>query len=87
MDVNDRGSQLPPIGFCPQFDIVYLILTVKEHFIFFSMLKGLSYREAKKDAEQLIKDVDLELDYFKISTQLSGKKLGKFRELELSFLA
>ena len=47
-------------------------MTVDEHFVFFAMFKGMGLSEAKADSKSLIHKVDLELDYKKMSNQLSG---------------
>ena len=70
--IDDIGSHTGEIGFCPQFDILWPQLNVKEHLIFMSMFKGMSKKKSIPMAEQLIKDVDLHDDWHKMAKQLSG---------------
>lgn len=48
------------IGLCPQHNVLFDELTVREHLQFFSRLKGLSGIELKADTEELIKKLELE---------------------------
>ncbi len=36
------------IGYCPQFDAIFDLLTVKEHLKFYAMIKGLKDAEANE---------------------------------------
>ena len=38
--VTESGAARQSLGLCPQFDILFDMLTVEEHFYFFSRLKG-----------------------------------------------
>ena len=40
------------LGLCPQHNMLFVDLTVREHLIFFGMLKGISMREAKRQASE-----------------------------------
>lgn len=71
VDVSKKQNNIP-IGFCPQFDILWPQLTVDEHLIFFSLFKDISYSESKKKAKNLIEKVGLQDDYEKRANQLSG---------------
>lgn len=71
-DTSDRSLHAGNIGFCPQFDILWPLLNVREHLIFLSMFKGKSRTEAEQGVMEVIKQVDLEEDYEKMANQLSG---------------
>ena len=71
-DTSDRTLHSGNIGFCPQFDILWPLLNVEEHLIFLAMFKGQTKENAKRSVIRLIEEVDLELDYKKLSSQLSG---------------
>lgn len=71
-DTSDRTLHAGNIGFCPQFDILWPLLNVKEHLIFLSMFKGKSRKEAEDNVMEVIKQVDLEEDHHKMANQLSG---------------
>lgn len=71
-DTSDRTLHAGNIGFCPQFDILWPLLNVKEHLIFLSMFKGKTRQEAEENVMEVIEQVDLEEDYEKRAKQLSG---------------
>ena len=71
VSVEERRSNIP-IGFCPQFDILWPQMTVDEHLIFFSVFKRNSFLQSRRNAKKLIKKVDLQHDYKKKAQQLSG---------------
>eukprot|EP01083_Nonionella_stella_P115453 342352_1 len=47
------------IGFCPQFDAVFDLLTAKEHLTIYGMIKGLRRREVEEEANELITKLTL----------------------------
>ncbi|XP_039258738.2 phospholipid-transporting ATPase ABCA3-like isoform X1 [Styela clava] len=47
------------MGLCPQHDILFDELTVDEHIYFFSMIKGLSSEEAKKECDKMAEVLEL----------------------------
>ncbi|CAB3224162.1 unnamed protein product [Arctia plantaginis] len=60
------------IGLCPQHNVLFDELTVREHLKFFSRLKGLTGTELKADIEELIKKLELESKRDYPSSGLSG---------------
>lgn len=70
--VNHQFRGVTNIGFCPQFDILWSMMTVKEHFIFMNLFKGKSFKQSKKLAKTMIVDVGLSEDDQKIVDKLSG---------------
>lgn len=65
------------IGFCPQKNILFRLLTVQEHLIFYGMLKGLSWQEAKVDSYKFLLDSDLEDKAGSLVGTLSGGQQRK----------
>ena len=49
---------LPP-GLCPQHDVLYDTLTVKEHLWFFGSLKGLTRDEAGGEIDKMMESIKL----------------------------
>lgn len=65
------------IGFCPQHNISLPYLTCLEHVIFFGQLRGLSLEKAQKEAEIILKKVNLWDKRDNIARTLSGGMLRK----------
>ncbi|XP_045537568.1 ATP-binding cassette sub-family A member 7 [Papilio machaon] len=68
------------LGLCPQHNLFFPDLTVLEHVMFFTMLKGFSYHEAKVESKQLLEKLGLYEKAGSRSAQLSG---GMRRRLQL----
>ncbi|CAH0713097.1 unnamed protein product, partial [Brenthis ino] len=68
------------LGLCPQHNLFFPDLTVLEHVIFFTMLKGVTYTEAKQSATKLLERLGLSDKLNSKSGQLSG---GMKRRLQL----
>lgn len=68
-DINGVRSSL---GLCPQHNILFDELTVEEHIVFFSRLKGLNTDAVKKEVEKYLKLIDLEPKRHAKSKTLSG---------------
>ncbi|XP_069050210.1 retinal-specific phospholipid-transporting ATPase ABCA4 isoform X2 [Lepisosteus oculatus] len=47
------------LGMCPQHNILFHHLTVAEHILFYSLLKGKSNEEALKEVEDMLEDIGL----------------------------
>lgn len=47
------------IGVCPQFDILWDIMTVEEHLLFYSRIKGVAPQDEQAMVEQVLKEVHL----------------------------
>ncbi|EAS03349.2 ABC transporter family protein (macronuclear) [Tetrahymena thermophila SB210] len=69
------------LGVCPQHDILFDSLTVKEHLYLFAVLKGIPYREISNIVEKIIIDVDLVEKTNSLSSSLSG---GQKRKLSVA---
>ena len=65
------------IGFCPQHNISLPYLTCLEHVIFFGQLRGLKLEKARKEAEIILKKVNLWEKRDNIARTLSGGMLRK----------
>lgn len=48
------------LGLCPQYNIIFDELTVREHLYFFGKLKGLSRNEVKGEVDRYIRLLELE---------------------------
>ncbi|XP_045452692.1 phospholipid-transporting ATPase ABCA3-like [Melitaea cinxia] len=69
------------IGLCPQHNLFFPYLSVMEHVMFFTLLKGVGYEEAKKSSQDLLKLVGLADKASCQTSQLSG---GMKRTLQLA---
>jgi len=60
------------MGVCPQHDILFDNLTVKEHLVMFANFKGMKAELIEEDVRKVIEDVDLveKTDY--LAKNLSG---------------
>lgn len=76
-DINFIRSS---IGFCPQHNILFEDLTVREHITFFSLLKGLHKDDVEREVEKYVKLLKLEN---KIDTQARGLSGGMKRKLSV----
>uniref|UniRef100_A0A4W6FC69 ATP binding cassette subfamily A member 4 n=1 Tax=Lates calcarifer TaxID=8187 RepID=A0A4W6FC69_LATCA len=47
------------MGMCPQYNILFKHLTVEEHILFYSLLKGRTQAEAKREVEDMLVDLGL----------------------------
>ena len=54
------GKIRESLGLCPQHNMLFNDLSVTEHLVFFAMLKGLSMSQARTDAKDFIRKLDLE---------------------------
>mmetsp|Transcript_8335 Transcript_8335/g.20560 ORF Transcript_8335/g.20560 Transcript_8335/m.20560 type:complete len:2192 (-) Transcript_8335:64-6639(-) len=69
------------IGYCPQFDALLELMTVKEHLELFAMIKGLHGETLKKAVERRLKEMDLVEYTNSRAGQLSG---GNKRKLSVA---
>lgn len=60
------------IGLCPQHNILFDELTVREHIIFYSRLKGLTDEEIVEEVERYVQLLELEPKINAMSASLSG---------------
>lgn len=68
------------MGFCPQHNILFDELTVREHILFYSRLKGLSSPAANEEVKKYVRLLELESKINEISQNLSG---GMKRKLSI----
>ncbi|XP_078609223.1 phospholipid-transporting ATPase ABCA3-like isoform X2 [Branchiostoma floridae x Branchiostoma japonicum] len=69
------------LGLCPQHNVLFDRLTVREHLYFAITLKGKTGDEAKREIAQMLRDLQLENKSGTVSSQLSG---GMKRKLSCS---
>jgi len=69
------------IGYCPQFDALFDLLTAREHLKVYGMIKGLSAAETEAEAEQLIDALTLSECADQRAATLSG---GNKRKLSVA---
>ena len=80
-DVKTQMKEIRKItGLCPQHNILFPKLTVREHLSIFSDFKGMNSKDAKVEIDQLLKDLNLESKANVFSMNLSG---GYKRKLSL----
>lgn len=68
------------MGLCPQHNILFDELTVREHILFYSRLKGLSSKAANEEVGKYVRLLELESKINEISQNLSG---GMKRKLSI----
>jgi ABC-type multidrug transport system ATPase subunit len=68
-------------GICPQQNVLFPSLTVREHLRFFGSIKGLYGKKLQEEVERMIADVGLEPKRDAQSSSLSG---GMKRKLQLA---
>ncbi|XP_068620522.1 phospholipid-transporting ATPase ABCA3-like [Battus philenor] len=78
--VSEQDEVRKLLGLCPQHNLFFPDLTVQEHILFFTMLKGYSYKKAKVECKQLLEKLGLWEKKSAKSGQLSG---GMKRRLQL----
>lgn len=72
------------IGLCPQHNILFEDLNVKEHIIFYSCLKGLHKHDLKMDIDKLVADLHLE-DQLKIQVKNLSGGIKRVLSVSLAF--
>ncbi|XP_047503071.1 phospholipid-transporting ATPase ABCA1-like [Pieris napi] len=78
---TQREEMRQHLGLCPQHNLFFPDLTVLEHAIFFTMLKGEGYTEAKSSSMKLLDHLGLSTKLNDLSSALSG---GMKRRLQLA---
>ena len=61
------------IGVCPQFDLLWPDLTIKEHLLFYARIKGISRINEEKNVKETISNVGLQKFSDFRTKNLSGK--------------
>jgi len=69
------------LGVCPQHDILYPTMTVKEHLTMYASFKGVQRKEVSAEVEKMIKEVGLTEKRNAFSKNLSG---GQRRKLSVA---
>ncbi len=69
------------MGVCPQHDILFDLLTPREHLEIFCAFKGVADSEIDHEIDEMIDDVDLITNEFSLAKNLSG---GNKRKLSVA---
>lgn len=69
---TNLGKVCQQIGYCPQFDALFSLLTGVEHLTFYARVQGISEKDIKHVVDQCIADLCLEKNASKLSENLSG---------------
>ena len=79
--LSDMEAIRLSMGVCPQHDVLFEQLSVREHILFFAQLKGASLEEAQEEATSLTElfHLDQRLDH--LGNELSG---GQRRKLSVA---
>ncbi|XP_040186089.1 ABC-type organic anion transporter ABCA8-like [Rana temporaria] len=80
-DLSLRQEIQRKIGFCPQIDINFELLTVKENLEVFAQIKGVPRSKVKPEVEKVLCDLDIENIQDLRANKLSG---GQRRKLTLA---
>ncbi|XP_062335379.1 retinal-specific phospholipid-transporting ATPase ABCA4-like isoform X2 [Osmerus eperlanus] len=78
---TDMDSIRMSLGMCPQHNILFRHMTVAEHILFYSLLKGRAWREAEEEVENLLQDLGLPHKRDEEAQNLSG---GMQRKLSVA---
>uniref|UniRef100_A0AAZ3NUA3 ABC transporter domain-containing protein n=1 Tax=Oncorhynchus tshawytscha TaxID=74940 RepID=A0AAZ3NUA3_ONCTS len=78
---TDMDSIRTSMGMCPQYNILFKHLTVEEHILFYSMLKGASQAEAQQAVKVMLEDLGLPHKRDEEAQNLSG---GMQRKLSVA---
>lgn len=70
--LEDIDKMRQDIGICPQFDVLFDHLTVKEHFWFYSKLKGVPSKRINQEINEMINMLKFRTKQNKLSKTLSG---------------
>ncbi|KAL3853224.1 hypothetical protein ACJMK2_016780 [Sinanodonta woodiana] len=77
---TDIAKVRQTLGLCPQHNILFDLLTVKEHLEFFAQMKGCEKKNLKAEVDEMIKVLGLEAKRNALSSTLSG---GQKRKLSV----
>ncbi|XP_061563619.1 ATP-binding cassette sub-family A member 5 isoform X1 [Cololabis saira] len=76
-----EGSEMKQlVGICPQFNIIFDVLTVEEHLRIFAAIKGIPPADVDSEVTKVLKDLDLEKIMSAQAKNLSG---GQKRKLSV----
>ncbi|CAN9506482.1 unnamed protein product [Ophioblennius macclurei] len=78
---TDMDSIRLSLGMCPQHNILFQHMTVEEHILFYSLLKGRPVAEAGEEVENMLQDLGLPHKRDQLTKNLSG---GMQRKLSVA---
>ncbi|XP_030254763.1 retinal-specific phospholipid-transporting ATPase ABCA4a isoform X2 [Sparus aurata] len=78
---TDMDSIRLSLGMCPQHNILFQHMTVAEHILFYSLLKGRPIAEAEEEVENMLQDMGLPHKRAELTQNLSG---GMQRKLSVA---
>uniref|UniRef100_A0A8D3DMQ5 Cholesterol transporter ABCA5 n=1 Tax=Scophthalmus maximus TaxID=52904 RepID=A0A8D3DMQ5_SCOMX len=79
-EVADGSEMKQLVGICPQFNIIFDVLTVEEHLRIFAAVKGIRPADIDAEVTKVLKDLDLEKIMTAQAKNLSG---GQKRKLSV----
>uniref|UniRef100_A0A8B9KCT1 Cholesterol transporter ABCA5 n=1 Tax=Astyanax mexicanus TaxID=7994 RepID=A0A8B9KCT1_ASTMX len=79
-EIADGAEMKQLVGICPQFNIIFDVLTVEEHLRIFAAIKGILPSEIDSEVRKVLKDLDLEKIMDAQAKNLSG---GQKRKLSV----
>ncbi|XP_068437505.1 retinal-specific phospholipid-transporting ATPase ABCA4a isoform X1 [Clinocottus analis] len=78
---TDMDNIRQSLGMCPQYNTLFQHMTVAEHILFYSLLKGRPIAEAKEEVENMLQDLGLPHKRDELTQNLSG---GMQRKLSVA---
>ncbi|XP_008296944.1 retinal-specific ATP-binding cassette transporter-like [Stegastes partitus] len=78
---TDMDTIRQSLGMCPQHNILFQYMTVAEHILFYSLLKGRPIAEAEEEVENMLQDLGLPHKRDELTQNLSG---GMQRKLSVA---
>ncbi|XP_041671123.1 ATP-binding cassette sub-family A member 5 isoform X2 [Cheilinus undulatus] len=79
-EIADTSEMKQLVGICPQFNIIFDVLTVEEHLRIFAAIKGIPPADIDAEVTKVLKDLDLEKIMTAQAKNLSG---GQKRKLSV----
>ncbi|XP_028990236.1 ATP-binding cassette sub-family A member 5 isoform X2 [Betta splendens] len=79
-EIADGSEMKQLVGICPQFNIIFDVLTVEEHLRIFAAIKGILPADTDTEVTKVLKDLDLEKIMSAQAKNLSG---GQKRKLSV----
>uniref|UniRef100_A0A3Q3LXV7 Cholesterol transporter ABCA5 n=1 Tax=Mastacembelus armatus TaxID=205130 RepID=A0A3Q3LXV7_9TELE len=79
-EIADGSEMKQLVGICPQFNIIFDVLTVEEHLRIFAAIKGIPAADVDREVTKVLKDLDLEKIMTAQAKNLSG---GQKRKLSV----
>ncbi|XP_068455299.1 cholesterol transporter ABCA5 [Clinocottus analis] len=79
-ELADGSDMKQLVGVCPQFNIIFDVLTVEEHLRIFAAIKGIPPSDVDAEVSKVLKDLDLEKIKMAQAKNLSG---GQKRKLSV----